>query len=87
MLDIDKPGQTVPVNRRLEAPIEIKIMIVFTSFPSQGGDSYNISTLHHPDVAEDVYMELDHDSDIAGRGGSNLTFPGESLTSSHDYMR
>jgi len=67
--------------------METKIMIPFTSFPSQGGDSYNVSTQHHPDVAEDVFMELDNDPEIAGLGGSNLTFPGESLTSSHDYMR
>ncbi|KAG6845022.1 hypothetical protein H0H87_001543 [Tephrocybe sp. NHM501043] len=61
-------------------------MIAFTSYPTQPDDAYNASRRHHPDVVEDVLMDLDDEEDF-GPGGSKLTYPGESLTSSQAYMR
>lgn len=63
-------------------------MIAFTSFPTQPVDysgDYG-SVRHHPDVVDDVSMDLD-DDDAFEAGGSKLTCPGESLTSSLEYMR
>jgi exosome complex component RRP4 len=63
-------------------------MISFTSFPSlRIDDHYHGSHLHQPEVAEDALMDLDDDGELLGTGGSKLTFPGESLTSSQSYMR
>jgi exosome complex component RRP4 len=64
-------------------------MILFTSFPLQpNDDSYYASRQHHPDAADDVLMDLDDDQELFEAGGSkNLTYPGESLTSSQAYMR
>ncbi|KAF8074713.1 exosome complex exonuclease rrp4 [Lyophyllum atratum] len=62
-------------------------MITFTSFPLPADDTYNGSRQHHPDVADDVLMDLDDDQDPFETGGSKLTYPGESLTSSQSYMR
>lgn len=39
---------------------------------------------HHPDVEDDVLMDLDEELEVAG---SKLTYPGESLTSAQDFMR
>ncbi|KAG6841458.1 hypothetical protein C0991_010883 [Blastosporella zonata] len=61
-------------------------MIAFTSYPAQFDETYNASR-HHPDVKnEDIMMDLDDDQDFEP-GGSKLTYPGESLTSSQAYMR
>ncbi|GLB43384.1 putative exosome complex exonuclease RRP4 N-terminal region [Lyophyllum shimeji] len=62
-------------------------MITFTSFPVPADDTYNGAHSHHPDVSEDVLMDLDDDQDPLEAGGSKLTYPGESLTSSQAYMR
>ncbi|KAG6888476.1 hypothetical protein C0995_008049 [Termitomyces sp. Mi166 len=62
-------------------------MIVFTSFPLQPDHAYNLSHQHHPDVTEDILMDLDNDQDSLETGGLKLTYPGESLTSSQAYMR
>lgn len=61
-------------------------MISFTSFPLQPNDTYNGSRQHHPEVAEDTLMDIDDDQELEA-GGSKLTYPGESLTSSQAYMR
>jgi len=55
-------------------------MISFTSFPLKFEDPDHASTRHHPNVKGDL-MDLDDFQ------GSKLTCPGESLTSSHAYMR
>ncbi|KIM44819.1 hypothetical protein M413DRAFT_442786 [Hebeloma cylindrosporum] len=56
-------------------------MISFTSFPPKLEDTDHASR-HHPNVKGDL-MDLD---DFESQG-SKLTCPGESLTSSHAYMR
>ena len=61
-------------------------MISFTSFPLPLTDNQTLH-IHHPDVEEDVSMDLDDDQELIGLGGSKLTYPGESLTSSQAYMR
>lgn len=61
-------------------------MIIFTSFPLPADESFNGSRQHHPDVVEDIIMDLD-DQDPFEAAGSKLTYPGESLTSSQAYMR
>lgn len=61
-------------------------MIAFTSFPLQSDHAYNVPQKHHPDVAEDIAMDLD-DEDAFESGGLKTTYPGESLTSSQAYMR
>ena len=58
-------------------------MVSFTSFPSQPTDNQALH-IHNPDVEGDVLMDFD---DEQGLGGSQLTYPGESLTSSQAYMR
>ncbi|KAG6808012.1 hypothetical protein H0H92_005693 [Tricholoma furcatifolium] len=58
-------------------------MIAFTSFPVHP-DDYDPSHKHHPDVEEDVLMDLDDELDSFG---FKITYPGESLTSSQAYMR
>jgi exosome complex component RRP4 len=59
-------------------------MIAFTSYPTQANHAGQGSTRHHPGV-EDALM-IDNDEDF-GTGGTKLTVPGESLTSSQAYMR
>ncbi|KAG6907891.1 hypothetical protein DXG01_006998 [Tephrocybe rancida] len=61
-------------------------MIVFTSYPVPPNESYDASRTHHPDVSEDILMDIE-DEDPFESGGSKLTYPGETLTSSHAYMR
>ncbi|KAF8998511.1 hypothetical protein BDQ17DRAFT_1328744 [Cyathus striatus] len=56
-------------------------MISFSSFPVQTDDVY--PTTKHPDEA---LMDLD-DFDHLEAGGSRLTYPGETLTSSQAFMR
>ncbi|RDB15864.1 Exosome complex component rrp4 [Hypsizygus marmoreus] len=62
-------------------------MISFTSFPIQPDDIHNGWRAHHPDIAEDTLMDLDDEQELFEAGGSKLTYPGESLTSSQSYMR
>ena len=62
-------------------------MISFASFPStsEGSGSYT-STRYHPKIEEDeVGMDLDEDD--FEEGTQRLTVPGESITSSHAFMR
>ena len=61
-------------------------MISFASFPpaSDASGSYG-TTRHHPDVEEDIHMDLDEDD--FEEGVQRLTVPGESITSSHAFMR
>lgn len=60
-------------------------MISFSSFPVVGEYRQN-SRLDHPkDASDDVYMDLDEDYSQIDE--PRLTWPGEMLTSSHDYMR
>ncbi|KAF8235637.1 hypothetical protein L208DRAFT_1358529 [Tricholoma matsutake] len=61
-------------------------MISFTSFPLPPTNDRYHGHIHHPDVAEDVLMDVDDDQEF-GMGASKLTYPGESLTSSQAYMR
>jgi exosome complex component RRP4 len=60
-------------------------MIAFLSFPlpSVNTEGYGVAR-HHPDVEEDVLMDLEDDIEA---GGSKLTCPGESLTSAQAFMR
>ncbi|KAH0582542.1 Exosome complex component rrp4 [Termitomyces sp. J132] len=62
-------------------------MLAFTSFPLQPDHAYNSSQQHHPDVTEDILMDLDDGQDSFESSGLKLTYPGESLTSSQAYMR
>jgi len=63
-------------------------MISFTSFPlPPTDDPYHGSRLHHPDLVEDMLMDLDDGQELLEPSGSKLTYPGESLTSSQAYMR
>lgn len=62
-------------------------MISFASFPAQSDyDTRYGSARHHPDVAEDVFMDLDAGEDFE-TGEHKLTCPGEFITSSQAYMR
>ena len=60
-------------------------MISFTSFPPKFEDTDHANTRHHPNVKGDL-MDLDDFQKFESQG-SKLTCPGESLTSSHAYMR
>ena len=61
-------------------------MISFASFPSPSDASGSYGTTrHHPDVEEDIHMDLDEDD--FEEGVQRLTVPGESITSSHAFMR
>ncbi|KAG5654206.1 hypothetical protein H0H81_006239 [Sphagnurus paluster] len=62
-------------------------MITFTSFPLPSEDAFNGTRQHHPDVAEEIMIDLDDEQDQWEAGGSKLTYPGEALTSSQAYMR
>ncbi|EJF65945.1 exosome complex exonuclease rrp4 [Dichomitus squalens] len=61
-------------------------MISFASFPSTS-EAYGRygNTRHHPDVEDDVHMDLDEDD--FEENVQRLTVPGESITSSHAFMR
>lgn len=61
-------------------------MITFSSFPStsEAYGSYT-NTRHHPEVEDDVGMDLDEDD--FEENVQRLTVPGESITSSHAFMR
>lgn len=59
-------------------------MISFISFSNHTKVNYD-QTRHHPSVNEGL-MDLD-ELDDSGVEGSNLTCPGEYLTSSQAYMR
>lgn len=63
-------------------------MITFASFAAPPDDLYGhgTATTHHPDVDDDADMDLDFD-DEEFASGSKLTGPGETLTSSHAFMR
>ncbi|KAG6820403.1 hypothetical protein H0H93_000910 [Arthromyces matolae] len=61
-------------------------MFFFTSFPLQPDVPRDVLQKHHPDVVEDIMMDMD-DQDSFDLGGVKLTYPGESLTSSQEYMR
>ncbi|TFK28642.1 exosome complex exonuclease rrp4 [Coprinopsis marcescibilis] len=58
-------------------------MISFTSFPTQPEDAYR-TVRRYNDDEDDAMMDLDDEN---GPSSSKLTCPGETLTSSHDYMR
>lgn len=58
-------------------------MISFASFPSTFEAS--TSTRHHPDVEDDIGMDLDEDD--FEENVQRLTVPGEPITSSHAFMR
>ncbi|KAI0721003.1 exosome complex exonuclease rrp4 [Cerioporus squamosus] len=61
-------------------------MISFASFPATSEASGGFGTTrHHPDVEDDVHMDLDEDD--FEEGVQRLTVPGESITSSHAFMR
>ena len=60
------------------------ISISLASFPADAKDTY-ASTRHHPDVEEDVRMDLDEDD--FDEGMHRMTVPGEPITSSHAFMR
>ncbi|RXW16439.1 hypothetical protein EST38_g9416 [Candolleomyces aberdarensis] len=60
-------------------------MIAFTSFPPQADDAYR-KTRHYKEQKDDEYMDLDND-EFDGPHAAKLTCPGESLTSSQDFMR
>ncbi|KAG2014138.1 exosome complex exonuclease rrp4 [Coprinopsis cinerea AmutBmut pab1-1] len=57
-------------------------MISFVSFPERLDDAYR-TTRSYQDDEDDDKMDLDED----GLALSKLTCPGETLTSSHEYMR
>jgi len=57
-------------------------MISFSSFPVI---KENRQDSHPQDASHDNYMDLDQDDSQIN--GSRLTWPGEMLTSSHEYMR
>ncbi|KAI1795784.1 exosome complex exonuclease rrp4 [Ganoderma leucocontextum] len=61
-------------------------MISFASFPStsEASGSYT-NTRHHPDVEDDIHMDLDFDD--FDEDVQRITGPGESITSSHAFMR
>ncbi|KAI0374989.1 exosome complex exonuclease rrp4 [Pilatotrama ljubarskyi] len=61
-------------------------MITFASFPSttEASASY-ANTRHHPEVEDDIGMELDEDD--FEENMQRLTVPGEPITSSHAFMR
>lgn len=58
-------------------------MISFASFPSTFEAS--TSTRHHPEVEDDIGMDLDEDD--FEENVQRLTVPGEPITSSHAFMR
>ncbi|KAJ3536252.1 hypothetical protein NM688_g6864 [Phlebia brevispora] len=64
-------------------------MFSFASFPvSRNEGAYEYGSTRHPEVEEEDedYMDLDfEEEDLAS--GSKLTYPGESITSSHAFMR
>ncbi|KAF8880199.1 hypothetical protein BD779DRAFT_1446400 [Infundibulicybe gibba] len=62
-------------------------MISFTSFPVSYDDRAGYHHGYSSDIPEDVFMELDQDGGLFQPGGSRLTCPGETLTSSQSYMR
>ncbi len=61
-------------------------MISFASFPSTSEASASYAnTRHHPEVEDDVGMDLDEDD--FEENVQRLTVPGEPITSSHAFMR
>lgn len=64
-------------------------MFTFTSFPSQASQLDYGATRHHPDIADELDMDVDIDDEETGAVGfkSKLTSPGEALTSSQAFMR
>lgn len=61
-------------------------MITFTSFPN-APDPFSARDDHAADYLPDPeYMDVDSD-DEHNAGSSKLTCPGETITSSHAYMR
>lgn len=65
------------------------MVISFVDFHAQPDHDTNHpwSQQYHPDSREDAFMQLDEEDDMPGADLSKLTCPGESLTSSHAYMR
>ena len=64
-------------------------MIAFAPFPTaQDQDSVAYDSTRHPDILDDDedYMNLDFEDEDC-TSGSKLTCPGESITSSHAFMR
>ena len=63
-------------------------MITFASFAPPPDDLYGHGaiTTHHPEVEDEADMDIDFD-DEEFASGSKLTCPGETLTSSHAFMR
>ena len=62
-------------------------MITFASFPPASQDnsgSYPGGDYRHD---HDEEMEIDLDSEFVEGSGRRLTYPGETLTSSHAFMR
>jgi hypothetical protein len=72
----------IRVSRNKKARDRIDGMISFTSFPVQAerGSEY---ARHFPD--DEDHMDLD-DGDFEA-GGSKITWPGETITSSQAFMR
>ncbi|KXN87671.1 Exosome complex component rrp4 [Leucoagaricus sp. SymC.cos] len=60
-------------------------MISFSSFPP-ASEYGGYAALDHPHESSDD-VEMEFDEDLLHSDGSRLTCPGESLTSSQDYMR
>lgn len=60
-------------------------MITFASFPTPPEHNGYDSTRRYPD--EDDDMDVDFEGDDLEMSGRRLTSPGESLTSSHAFMR
>ena len=61
-------------------------MLAFTTFsvPSDNNPEGYGTRRHHPDLEDDVLMDLDNGFE---HGGSKLTCPGEFLTSAQTFMR
>ena len=64
------------------------VMISFASFPSTSHDLSDYrTTRHHPDVEDDLAMEVDLEDEDFEDGAQKLIIPGEPLTSSQAFMR
>lgn len=62
-------------------------MFSFASFPAPQDLASPRNTKYHPDVDDDLLMDLDIDSKDGGDLSAKLTSPGESLTSAQAFMR
>ncbi|KAF5337036.1 hypothetical protein D9611_002929 [Ephemerocybe angulata] len=62
-------------------------MISFISFPAQADDAYRKTRHYTEEKYGDVYMDFDDEFEGQQQTNSKLTCPGETLTSSQDFMR